>query len=80
VTFISTGAISFSGNPTVNLSATTSDTYVGSADVKGILFWDTSTSTSKITGEAAQPSMAPSTSPKANLTTAVIVVTQAIPL
>jgi Flp pilus assembly protein TadG len=33
-----------------NLSALTSDTYVGTADVKGVLFWDTSTSGSKVAG------------------------------
>jgi hypothetical protein len=50
VTFISTGALSFNGNGTINLSAPTSDTYSGSADVKGVLFWDTSTSGSTVAG------------------------------
>jgi Putative Flp pilus-assembly TadE/G-like len=50
VTFISTGAISLNGTGTVTLSAPTSNTYVGSADVAGILFWDTSTSNSTIAG------------------------------
>jgi Flp pilus assembly protein TadG len=33
-----------------SLSALTSDTYVGTADVKGVLFWDTSTSVRKVAG------------------------------
>lgn len=52
VTFISTAAITINGG-TANLSAPTSDAYAGTADVKGILFWDTSTSNSKINGNGS---------------------------
>jgi len=45
VTFIDTqGGISVSGSGTINLSAPTSGTY------KGILFWDTATANSSISG------------------------------
>jgi hypothetical protein len=55
VTFVSTGADSFTGSPTINLSAPTSDTNVtngsgNSVNVKGILFWGTSSSASTISG------------------------------
>lgn len=44
VTFVSSSAVSFTGNPIVNLSAPTSGTY------EGILFFDTDTNGSEITG------------------------------
>jgi Putative Flp pilus-assembly TadE/G-like len=47
VTIITSGAVSMNGNGTVTLSAPTSSTY------KGILFWDTSTSPSKISGNSS---------------------------
>jgi hypothetical protein len=55
VTFVSTGNDSFTGSPLINLSAPTTDTNVtngsgSTVNVKGILFWDTSSSTSTISG------------------------------
>jgi hypothetical protein len=49
VSFVATTGISINGG-TVNLSAPTTDTYQGTADLKGILFWDTSSSNSTIAG------------------------------
>jgi hypothetical protein len=49
VSFVATTGISINGG-TVNLSAPTTDTYQGTADLKGILFWDASSSNSTIAG------------------------------